>query len=59
MTRTAYEEWQDQGSKDTAARIQEKLRDIVENHTALLLPDKTLAGLKAIRQKGENELLKE
>ena len=59
MTRTAYEEWQDQGSKDTATRIQETLRDIVENHAAPSLPDKALAGLKAIRQKGERELLKE
>jgi trimethylamine:corrinoid methyltransferase-like protein len=58
MTRTAYEEWQEQGSKDAATRIQEKLRDIVENHAALPLPDKTLAGLKAIRRKGESELLK-
>ena len=56
MTRSAYEDWQDQGAKDTATRIQEKLEDIVKNHEAPSLPDKTVAALKAIRQKGEKEL---
>jgi hypothetical protein len=39
-----------------AARIQEKLEDIVKNHEAPALPDKTLSALKSIRQKGEKEL---
>jgi trimethylamine--corrinoid protein Co-methyltransferase len=56
MTRSAYEDWQSQGAKDMATRIQEKLEDIVKNHAAPSLPDKTLAALKAIRQKGEKEL---
>ncbi len=56
MTRSAYEDWQDQGAKDLATRIQEKLEDIVKNHAAPSLPDKTVAALKAIRQKGEKEL---
>ena len=58
MTRSAYEDWQNQGAKDMATRIQEKLEDIVKNHEAPSLPDKTLAALKAIRQKGERELVK-
>jgi len=56
MTRSAYEDWQSQGAKDMASRIQEKIEDIVKNHEAPSLPDKTLAALKAIRQKGEKEL---
>jgi trimethylamine:corrinoid methyltransferase-like protein len=56
MTRSAYEDWQNQGAKDMAARIQEKLEDIVKNHEAPALPDKTLSALKSIRQKGEKEL---
>jgi len=58
MTRSAYEDWQDQGAKDMATRIQEKLEDIVKNHEAPSLLDKTLAALKTIRQKGEKELVK-
>jgi len=39
-------------------RIQEQLEDIVKNYQAPSLPDKTLAALKTIRQKGEKELVK-
>jgi trimethylamine--corrinoid protein Co-methyltransferase len=56
MTRSAYADWQSQGAKDMAVRIQEKLEDIVKNHEAPALPDKTRSALKAIRQKGEKEL---
>jgi trimethylamine--corrinoid protein Co-methyltransferase len=59
MTRMAYEDWQSQGAKDMAARIQEKLEDIVKNHEAPALPDKTRSRLESIRQKGEDELSKE
>jgi len=59
MTRSAYADWQDQGAKDMAARIQEKLEDIVKHYEAPALPDKTRAALKSIRQKGEKELSKE
>ena len=59
MTRSAHEDWQSQGAKDMAARIQEKLEDIVKNHEAPALPDKTLSALKSIRQKGEKELVPE
>jgi len=58
LTRTAYDEWQNQGAKDMAARIQEKLEDIVKNHEAPSLPGNTLAALKTIRQKGEKELVR-
>lgn len=56
MTRSAYSDWQDQGAKDMATRIQEKLEEIVKHHEAPALPDKTRAALKSIRQKGEKEL---
>jgi trimethylamine--corrinoid protein Co-methyltransferase len=58
MTRSAYDDWQNQGAKDMATRIQEKLSDIVKNHQAPSLPDKTLTALQAIRRKGEKELVK-
>ena len=58
MTRSAGEDWQNQGAKDMATRIQEKLEDIVKNHQAPALPGKTAAALKTIREKGEKELVK-
>ena len=56
MTRSAYSDWQDQGAKDMATRIQERLEDILENHEVPALPAKTLAAVKSIRKKGEKEL---
>jgi hypothetical protein len=37
-------------------RIQEKLKDIIENHRVPSLPDKTVAALNRIKEKGEKEL---
>ena len=59
MTRSAYSDWQEQGAKDMATRIQERLEDILENHETPALPDKTLSAVKSIRKKGEKELGKE
>jgi trimethylamine--corrinoid protein Co-methyltransferase len=56
MSRSALSDWQAQGAKDMATRIQEKLEDIIENHEAPALPEKTLSALKSIRQTGEKEL---
>jgi trimethylamine--corrinoid protein Co-methyltransferase len=56
MVRSAYDEWHNQGAKDMAARIQEKLENIVKNHKAPALPDKTLASIAEIKKKGEKEL---
>jgi trimethylamine--corrinoid protein Co-methyltransferase len=56
MTRSAYSDWQEQGARDMAARIQEKLEDIVNNHKAPDLPAKALTALKSIREKGEKAL---
>jgi trimethylamine--corrinoid protein Co-methyltransferase len=57
LARSAYDEWESDGSKDMAARIQDKLEEIVKNHRAPSLPDKTLAVLSEIKKKGEKELV--
>ena len=44
------------GAKDMYQRIQERLKDIIENHKAPPLPDNTLAALQDIKQRGEKEL---
>jgi len=59
LARSAYDEWQNQGAKDMATRIQEKLGEIIENHRAPALPDKTLAALSKIKKQGEKELVGE
>jgi trimethylamine--corrinoid protein Co-methyltransferase len=59
MTRSASDDWRNQGAKDLAARVQEQLADIVKTHAAPALKDKTLAALQTIRQKGEKEMLKD
>ena len=56
MTRVGFDEWQSQGALDTATRIQEKLKDIIEHHQVPALSDKTLAALDRIKQNGEKEL---
>jgi len=56
MTRQHSEEWKAAGSKDIAAVIQERLADILKNHEVPALPDKTLAALKGICDKGRKEV---
>lgn len=56
LTRQTYDEWKTQGSKDTAQRIQEKLRQILDTHVVPALPDRTVAALDKIKRKGEAEL---
>lgn len=56
LTRQHYTNWEKDGAKDMYQRIQEKLKDIIENHRAPALPDKTLAVLQDIKQRGEKEL---
>jgi trimethylamine--corrinoid protein Co-methyltransferase len=56
LTRQSYVDWKAGGSKDMSQRIQEKLRDIIENHRVPSLPDKTVAALNRIKEKGEKEL---
>jgi trimethylamine--corrinoid protein Co-methyltransferase len=56
LTRQHYTNWEKDGAKDMFQRIQEKLKDIVENHQVPPLPDKTLAALQDIKLRGEKEL---
>jgi len=56
LTRQHYTNWEKDGAKDMYQRIQEKLKDIIENHQVPPLPDKTLAALQDIKQRGEKEL---
>jgi trimethylamine--corrinoid protein Co-methyltransferase len=56
LTRKHYTNWEKDGAKDMYQRIQEKLKDIIENHEVPLLSDKTLAALKEIKQRGQKEL---
>jgi trimethylamine--corrinoid protein Co-methyltransferase len=56
MTRVGFDEWQSQGAKDAATRIQEKLKMILAEHQVPALPDKVLAAMDSIKRKGEEEL---
>ncbi|MFQ5575913.1 MAG: trimethylamine methyltransferase family protein [Anaerolineae bacterium] len=56
LARQSYEDWQEAGSKDMAARVREKVAGIVEGHQVAPLPDQTVAALKRLRRKGESEL---
>jgi hypothetical protein len=48
--------WQQDGAKTLEQRIQEQVRDIIQNHQTLPLPDKTLTALEKLKQQGEAEL---
>jgi len=56
LPRQHYTNWEKSGAKDMYQRIQERLKDIIENHKAPPLPDNTLAALQDIKQRGEKEL---
>jgi trimethylamine--corrinoid protein Co-methyltransferase len=56
MTRQPYEAWLREGSKDTAQRIQEKLKHIIDTHHVPGLPSRILASIQEIKLKGEKEL---
>ena len=58
MTRKAYGKWRDEGAKDTAQRIQDKIQHILDNHKVPPLADKTVAAFKTIIEKCEKELAK-
>jgi trimethylamine--corrinoid protein Co-methyltransferase len=57
MTREPRETWQQAGSKDLSAVIQEKLHEILETHKAPTLADKTLSAIRKIRENGEKLLV--
>ena len=55
LTRQPYVTWEKEGSKDMGRRIQEKLKDIIENHEVPPLPDKVLSALQRIKRSSEKE----
>jgi trimethylamine--corrinoid protein Co-methyltransferase len=59
LTRQSREKWENEGSKDMAQRIQEKLKEILDNHKIPPLPAKTIAALHKIKRNGEAELTNE
>jgi len=58
MTRQRYDDWQEQGSKDMAQRVQEKIKEILDTHKIVPLPDKILSSIDKIKQAGNKELAK-
>jgi trimethylamine--corrinoid protein Co-methyltransferase len=56
LTRQPYGIWQKEGGKDMAARIQEKLVEIVETHQIPALPQRVLSAIERIKNEGEKEL---
>jgi trimethylamine--corrinoid protein Co-methyltransferase len=57
LTRQHYNKWEKDGAKDLYQRIQEKIKDILDNHPVRPLPDKIRAALKDIKQRGAKELI--
>jgi trimethylamine--corrinoid protein Co-methyltransferase len=58
MSRQPYETWRQQGSKDMARRVREKVKAILDSHKVPPLPDKTLAALEKLKRDGARELTK-
>ena len=56
LVKKPYSVWEREGSKDMSERIQDKLKDILENHSAPPLPDKTVAALERMRKDREKNL---
>jgi trimethylamine--corrinoid protein Co-methyltransferase len=56
FTRDGYKRWEEAGAKDTATRVREEIRRILETHRPPALGDKTLARLEEIKKRGEKEL---
>jgi trimethylamine--corrinoid protein Co-methyltransferase len=56
FTRQQYKRWQATGAKDTATRVREEIRRIVETHRPPAIEDKTLARLAEIKTQGTKEL---
>ncbi len=56
LARQGYDDWEQAGAKDMAQRIRERVVEIIESHQVSPLPDKTVAALAKLRQKGEEEL---
>ena len=58
LARQSYDDWEAAGAKNMAQRVHERVVEIIESHQVIPLPDKTVAALAKLRQKGEEELNK-
>lgn len=58
MDRQPRKKWEEAGKKDTAARVGEKVAEILESHHPTELDGKIMDELERIRKKGEKEILK-
>jgi trimethylamine--corrinoid protein Co-methyltransferase len=56
LTRQHYAIWQEDGAKDMAQRVHERVGELVEGHEVQPLPDRTVAALEKLRRQGEKEL---
>jgi len=56
LARQGYDDWQAAGRKDMARRVRERVLHILDTHRVPPLPDKTVAALERLRQKGAAEL---
>ncbi|GAB4446984.1 MAG: trimethylamine methyltransferase MttB [Anaerolineae bacterium] len=59
LDRQGRDDWELAGSKDMAARVKEATLSIIETHQPAPLPEKTLAALAELREKGAADLLKD
>ena len=57
ITRKTYDQWENDGKKTMEDRIQEKARNILENHKVPQLKDSVLSELDRIKKEGEKELI--
>jgi trimethylamine:corrinoid methyltransferase-like protein len=56
LTRQHYTKWEKDGAQDVYQRIQDKLKEILEDHKIPSMSDKTLASLQDTKRRGEGEL---
>jgi trimethylamine--corrinoid protein Co-methyltransferase len=56
LTRQHRAVWQEDGAKDMAQRVRERVRELVESHEVSPLPDVTVAALEQFKRKGEEAL---
>ncbi len=57
LSRQPYGIWQQEGAKDMAMRVQEKLKEILDTHEVPPLPGNTLSSLEKLKREGEKELI--
>lgn len=58
MTRKSYDVWKDEGAKDMAQRVKERVHNILDTHEVPILSDKIIDGLDKIKRNGVNKLAK-